>query len=268
MRRNARIIWTLARDAGLSRERAREMISASFGESRLGTLNFNTSGATGLFQLKTAGYQVRARRLGGILNPRANACAILPNYAAYWRVNPKVGPGVCAANVEGSGSNASYYSAALSWLQSTFRPITVKPCPRLKPLCAKSSQAHDTRTRTALSMAANRIPTFRFLVASVAIALFITLASSGAATQPTALNFDQRPPGLTPQGLLLWNFEGLLRRSFPGSSEVSAKVDPRSSYNFVCRGDCSPHAVYSRYRYIFAAPKGSAFHLSSRKFSP
>ncbi len=83
-----------------------------------------------------------------------------------------------------------------------------------------------------------------------------------------AVNMDRRPLGLTPQGLLLWNFEGLLRTSFPGSSEVSAKVDPTSSYNFVCRGDCSPHAVYSRYRYVFAALGGSAFHLSPRKFPP
>ncbi len=137
-RRNARIIWTLALDAGISSSHAREMISAAYGESHLLAKQPNRagSGAVGLFQLLGA-YATRAQRLGGVTDPRANTCAILPNFAAYWRSHPGVAPGVCAANVEASNSNASYYASALSWLPRTFQRIAVRPCPNLKPLCTK-----------------------------------------------------------------------------------------------------------------------------------
>jgi hypothetical protein len=76
--------------------------------------------------------------------------------------------------------------------------------------------------------------------------------------------------GVTAQGRLLWNLEGLLRRSFPGVTQVGVTGGPgrgSSFYNFSCSGACAPNSKYSHYWYVFAKPGGSAFHLSSKRFS-
>jgi hypothetical protein len=64
---------------------------------------------------------------------------------------------------------------------------------------------------------------------------------------------------------LRWNFEGLLRKSFPGRA-VSVKAVPGAFFDFSCAGLCGPLSVYSSYAYVFGAPGGSGFHVASRKF--
>jgi len=72
------------------------------------------------------------------------------------------------------------------------------------------------------------------------------------------------PPGLSSHGRLLWNFEALLWKQF-GSGGVEGICnwyrDPRTPWNFV--NECTPLSDFSTYRYVFAQPHGSAFHLAS-----
>jgi hypothetical protein len=113
------------------------MIAAAYFESTLGANQRNKqSGAGGLFQLLSSPFMARAKSLGGIYNSWANTCAILANYVAYWRVHRRAAPGVCASFVEQSNYPASRYAAPLSWLPASFKRLTLKPCPRLKPVCA------------------------------------------------------------------------------------------------------------------------------------
>lgn len=131
----ARLIYTLARKAGIRPEHAREMVSASWGESTLDPRQVaKSTGAIGLFQL-LGPYLKRARRYGDPFNPRINVCAIIPNYLDYWLTHEGAGPGECAATVENSGATAAYYAQALAWLPRTFKLINIKACPRLKPVC-------------------------------------------------------------------------------------------------------------------------------------
>jgi RHS repeat-associated protein len=137
--KNARLIYTLARDAGLTRQRAREVVAASYKESLLGKLGTNPdTGAAGLFQLLPNGpYYARVKKLGGVNNHRANTCAILWNYVDYWTVHPHLAAGQCASTVEASGKSASHYAGPLAWLPKSFKLVAVKPCPYKKPICAK-----------------------------------------------------------------------------------------------------------------------------------
>jgi hypothetical protein len=93
----------------------------------------------------------------------------------------------------------------------------------------------------------------------------------GVAVDLAAASASVRPAnGLTAQGRLLWNLEGLLRRSFPGVTQVGVTGGPQrgsSFYNFSCPGPCAPNAKYTHYSYVFAKPGGGGFHLSSKKFS-
>lgn len=108
--RNARTIYREGRAAGLSRERAIELVVAAWNESRLDETAVNpSSGAAGLFQLLSEGYRSAARRLGGLFNPTANTRAILPDYVRYWRSNPRAAFGEAARDVERSGEGADYY---------------------------------------------------------------------------------------------------------------------------------------------------------------
>jgi len=134
--RNARRIWTLALAAGISEQRAREMIAAACQEGLLEANTVNaSSGAAGLFQL-LGPYVTRANQLGGVSDPRANTCAILWNYKAYWDLNPVAPGGLGAKVVEQSGAPVSFYAAPLATLRRSFTRIAVKPCPRQKPICA------------------------------------------------------------------------------------------------------------------------------------
>jgi len=128
--KNARIVFRLASHARLARKRAREMVAAAYMESSLNARAVNSSsGAAGLFQLLSSGYVRSANALGGVFNPRANTCAILPSYAAYWQQHPLARPGIAAAVVEASGESAAFYARPLSWLPQTFDAIAVAPCP-------------------------------------------------------------------------------------------------------------------------------------------
>lgn len=110
--KTARQVYQIAVSHGLSPRHAREMIAAAYAESGLnpGTDNKQGSGAAGLFQLLSAGYVNKARKLGGVHNARANTLAILPDYERYWQQHPNARPGEAARDVELSGEGAGFYS--------------------------------------------------------------------------------------------------------------------------------------------------------------
>ncbi len=108
------------------------------------------------------------------------------------------------------------------------------------------------------------------LALGACIALVVTLVASnlGGATRAQSPTRSSRlPAGLTQEGRLLWNFEGLLRRSFPRQRVVSVRpfTTTRSFLDFSCAGFCGPD--YRYFEYVFRRPAGSTFHLSSRRFS-
>jgi hypothetical protein len=98
------------------------------------------------------------------------------------------------------------------------------------------------------------------LAALVAVAL---LSAAGATPMPTRAS--SAPPGLTERGRLLWSFEALLRETF-GAAGVSVSHGPDRALDFSCRGDCAPLSRYFAYRFTFARPRRSAFHVSSRRY--
>ncbi len=102
------------------------------------------------------------------------------------------------------------------------------------------------------------------VILTVAVGIF---ATKGWAFP--ARGSSQLPKRLTVQGMLRWNLEGLLRDEFPRAGSVSAKIRPALQLvDFSCAGDCAPHAQFTRYQYLFAAPGGAAFHLSRKRFNP
>lgn len=72
-------------------------------------------------------------------------------------------------------------------------------------------------------------------------------------------------PSLTNKGQLLWNLEGLLRRSFPGQQVVSAVLEKGATLNFACGGLCTPLSKFEPYWFMFQSPGGSSFRLIGRK---
>lgn len=130
-RNNANIIWTLARHAGLSRRRARELVGVALAESSLiETAENEDTGAAGLFQLLSPHYRRRAKRLGGLFDARANTCAILPDYVRYWKRHPRAKPGEAGRDIERSGQPASFYRPP-RWLPRKFDFLSpINPCPR------------------------------------------------------------------------------------------------------------------------------------------
>ena len=77
------------------------------------------------------------------------------------------------------------------------------------------------------------------------------------------------PPGLTPAGRTLWQFEALLHDRF-GRAPVSAHYDRRhSGWEFAsCRSGCAPHAYWSDYVFSFQGAGDSPFHLARRQARP
>lgn len=110
----AQLLYRLAIRGGATPQHAREFVSAGLAESTLrpGAVN-RSSGAAGIFQLLSSGYRQRAKQLGGLFNPSANARAILPDYLRYWRQHPGAAPGQAGAAVEASGAGAGFYSKDL-----------------------------------------------------------------------------------------------------------------------------------------------------------
>src|SRR5687767_12433164 len=99
------------------------------------------------------------------------------------------------------------------------------------------------------------------LVASLA---FVVAALSGAESVKGSRNAGP-PPGLTSQGRLLWHFEALLRDTF-NSRVVSASTGLNDSLNFSCAAWCGPNAKYLHYKFTFADPRRSRFHVSKRRY--
>ena len=102
-----------------------------------------------------------------------------------------------------------------------------------------------------------------FAIVGLALALLIV----GGAARPVRGSGDVGPPpGLTQQGRLLWNFEALLRDTFGNHSAVSATTGLNDSLNFSCAGWCGPNAKYLHFRFTFAEARGSAFHVSKKRY--
>lgn len=115
----ARLLYGLARGAGLDHQRALEVVAASYAESGLNPRAINkSSGAAGLFQLLSPGYRRKAQAGGGLLDPAANTRAILPDYVNFFKNNPGAAPGAAGAAVERSGQGAGFYAAPLAQLAS------------------------------------------------------------------------------------------------------------------------------------------------------
>jgi hypothetical protein len=116
----ALLLEHLAASRGLGPGRQREFAAAAMSESSLnpGAIN-QSSHAGGLFQLLSPGYRQTAQRLGGVLNPRANALAILPEYVHYWQTHPGAAPGQAAATVEASGEDPGFYARYLNEIPNT-----------------------------------------------------------------------------------------------------------------------------------------------------
>jgi murein DD-endopeptidase MepM/ murein hydrolase activator NlpD len=111
----ARYLMGLGARRGLGPGRQRELAATSYAESGLNPAAVNpSSGAAGLFQLLSPGYRSRAAQLGGVLNPRANALAIINDYTRYWQQHPRAAPGEAGRDVERSGMGAGFYAKPLA----------------------------------------------------------------------------------------------------------------------------------------------------------
>lgn len=99
--------------------------------------------------------------------------------------------------------------------------------------------------------------TLAVAVAAAGAVVYVASSASGEAGQMGG----NPPEGLTQGGRVLWNFEALLRRAFG-----QRRVWVSRGENFSCAGLCAPASTYSPYRFTFASPTNSVFHLSSRKF--
>jgi hypothetical protein len=72
------------------------------------------------------------------------------------------------------------------------------------------------------------------------------------------------PDRLTRQGQVTWNFEALLHDTF-GQRQPCARGPWAANF---AAGRCSPLAVWSPYAYQFIGARGSAFHVTGRRFNP
>lgn len=95
------------------------------------------------------------------------------------------------------------------------------------------------------------------LLAGVVAAVVLGTVQSSA--RASRLHESQAPSGLTRQGLLTWQLESLLKKTF-GDRPVSMS----GRDNFSCSGLCIPIATYSSYRFVFSHPTGTEFHISAR----
>ncbi len=102
----------------------------------------------------------------------------------------------------------------------------------------------------------------RRVIATV-MASFVALACS-AEIAP-----GQPPPGLTPAGQALWEFEALLHDTFH-DFPVSAHYDQGRDWKFAACGrvGCAPLSYWSIYFFTFKNARRSSFHLSARRALP
>lgn len=102
-----------------------------------------------------------------------------------------------------------------------------------------------------------------------ATAVVLCLAVIAQAALPAHSSGTQAPPAsLTSHGRVLWNFEGLLTKTFGRRQPlcVSGNLKLRTFWNFTTvAGGCSPLAKYLLYWYTFQPPHGTAFHIVRRK---
>lgn len=102
----------------------------------------------------------------------------------------------------------------------------------------------------------------------VALAGLFTVAGvSGVQAAP--------PPGLTPAGRVLWNFEALLHDTFGSRAVCQVTGAYGNGQTLPDYGDfvspaagCDPTATYSTYVPVFANAHGSAFHLVVHHVNP
>jgi hypothetical protein len=109
--------------------------------------------------------------------------------------------------------------------------------------------------------------TGRRIIPAAATALVAVLALAVSGSTATADAAATRPPsGLTPSGRLLWNFEGLLARTFGARTVdlygVGVKPDKYGeSTNFVAESTCPSAVACQLFGFTFATHRTSAFHL-------
>jgi hypothetical protein len=98
----------------------------------------------------------------------------------------------------------------------------------------------------------------RLFIGVLVLAAAATLAMSShiASGRPAGAKSN-----LTSQGQLLWNLEGLLRKTF-GRRRVYAS----ETLNFSCAGTCTPASRFAPYRFVFREPRTSIFRLAKRRF--
>lgn len=96
------------------------------------------------------------------------------------------------------------------------------------------------------------------LASRIVVVLAFCVGSFATETQAAS---SGPSPELSKSGRILRQFEALLHDSF-GDHAVCASG--RWGQKFTS-GQCSPHAVYSRYSYVFARVRGSSLHTSSKK---
>lgn len=102
------------------------------------------------------------------------------------------------------------------------------------------------------------VPALVVLSLTLTVHAVLHASSSG---EPSA------PVGLTSQGRLLWNFEGLLRKTFGHRQTLCVSGNASTSWNFT-DGGCNPLSKYRLYWYTFKSPHGTTFHLVRRRMRP
>jgi hypothetical protein len=101
-------------------------------------------------------------------------------------------------------------------------------------------------------------------VTRVRLALLILVAATAIGAMSAPDSSAGAPPGLSPAGQRLWQFEALLNDTFH-SRVVSAHGSASTTgfINFACRGFCAPLSYWSPYLFTFTGARHSIFHLSN-----
>lgn len=95
-------------------------------------------------------------------------------------------------------------------------------------------------------------------VATVAL-LIVSAAGCGDDNGDAAVSENMPPTALTAHGQQLWNFEALLAETFR-----RRPVAVSDGNDFSCAGRCAPLSRFRPYRFTFAMPRGTRFHVSSK----